>query len=432
MSARPGSTGRESIAGILALIAILASLTSVLYYAHFSDFYNPDSPGYIAPAANLLAGKGFADAQGNPDTLRTPGYPLVILPFLWAHLALKYLMLFQHLLRVLIIVATAAFAFHLSGSRRQAVLVGIVLSLDLPFLRSANNIMTEVVFTLALGIALLLLWTGSMKLSGRMVRCVAAGLLCGATVLIRPVSIFLFVPVAIYLAVVRRQWRAAAAFCVAFLCLPLAWAVRNDLKAGYLGVSSISGYSVMQSRAAGVLAINDPGEFYANLDKRQAELAAQACHDLERIHGVNDCEQLSIPVRSAYYSKVGVGILRRHPFAYLKLAIRGSGMMMLTGSPASLSGITGLNFNVAAKLLLLYTVPCLAFAVFGLKQCWNMNRAFFWLAALVIGYFVVVSSGAETFARFRVPVLPLYSILIALGLDSAWQRISIRRSSQPQ
>ncbi|HEX3584360.1 MAG TPA: phospholipid carrier-dependent glycosyltransferase, partial [Candidatus Angelobacter sp.] len=382
--------------------------------------------GYIAPAANLLAGHGFSDAQGNPDTLRTPGYPLVILPFLWAHLDLKYLILFQHLLRVLIVVATASFAFQLSGSRRQAVLVGVLLSLDLPFLRSANNIMTEVVFTLALGIALKLLWAGSKKLTGRMIQCVAAGLICGATVLIRPVSIFLFVPVAIYLAWVRREWRAAAAFGVAFLCLPLAWAVRNDLKAGYLGVSSISGYSVMQSRAAGVLAINDPGEFYANLDKRQAELAAQACHDLERLHGV-DCEQLSIPVRSAYYSKLGVRILARHPFAYLKLAIRGSGMMMLTGSPASLSGITGLNFNVAARLLLLYTVPCLLFAAIGLKQCLTSNRPFFWLATLVIGYFIVISSGAETFARFRVPVLPLYSILIAVGLDSTWQRIFRRR-----
>jgi len=431
-STRPGSSGREGIVGILALIAALACLTSVLYFAHFSDFYNPDSPGYIAPAANLLAGKGFADAQDNPDTLRTPGYPLVILPFLWAHLDLKYLILFQHLLRVLIIVATAAFAFRLNGSRRQAALVGVLLSIDLPFLRSANNIMTEVVFTLALGVALILLWTGSMKLSGRIIRCLAAGVICGATVLIRPVSIFLFVPVAIYLGLVRREWRAAAAFCVAFLCLPLAWSVRNDLKAGYLGVSSISGYSVMQSRAAGVLAINDPGNFYANLDKRQAELAAQACHDLERIHGVNDCEQLSIPVRSAYYSKLGVGILARHPFAYLKLALRGSGMMMLTGSPASLAGITGLNFNLAAKLLLLYTVPCIVFAAFGLKQYWSSNRAFFWLAALIIGYFVVVSSGAETFARFRVPILPLYSILIALGLDSAWQRISRRGRDIPQ
>ncbi|HZE82363.1 MAG TPA: hypothetical protein VE604_15795, partial [Candidatus Polarisedimenticolia bacterium] len=130
-SAGPHFDHRETsdarkIFGILILIAALASLTSVLYFAHFHDLYTDDSPGYIRPAANLLAGNGFTDAQGYPDTLRTPGYPLVILPFLWAHLDLKYLALFQHLLRVLIIVASAAFAFQLSQSRRQALLVGIL------------------------------------------------------------------------------------------------------------------------------------------------------------------------------------------------------------------------------------------------------------------------------------------------------------------
>ncbi|MCU1255458.1 MAG: hypothetical protein JWM83_1757 [Candidatus Angelobacter sp.] len=427
---RSETSGTRKIAGVLILIAVLAALTSVLYFAHFHDLYTDDSPGYIRPAANLLAGNGFTDAQGRPDTLRTPGYPLVILPFLWAHLDLKYLVLFQHLLRVLIIVATAAFAFQLSGNRRQALLVGILLSIDLPFLRSANNVMTEVVFTLLLGIALKLLWTESIKPDGRMIRYLAASLICGATVLVRPVSILLFVPMAIYLFVVRRNrsWAAALTLCVAFLCLPLAWAARNEIKAGYFGVSSISGYSVLQYRAAGVLAINDPGDFYANLNKRQIELEAQACQELQRLRGT-DCAQMTDPAKSAYYAQFGRRIVATHPLAYIKLALRGFGMMMLTGSPASLAGITGLNFSVAAKILLLYTVPCLGLAVWGLKEFWNRNRAFFWLSALVIGYFVAVSSGAETFARFRIPILPIYAILIAQGLDSAWLKIRSRLST---
>ena len=417
---------QQKITRSLIFIAVLASLTGLFYFAHFHDLYTDDSPGYILPASNLLAGHGFSDAQGHPDTLRTPGYPLVILPFLWAHLDLKYLVLFQHLLRVLIIVATAASAFHLSRSRRQAILVGVLLSVDLPFLRSANNVMTEVVFTVALAIALKLLWKESSESSERMVSIVAAGLICGATVLIRPVSIFLFVPVTIYFFLIYRnsKWRAALAFCVAFLCLPAGWAARNEVKANYFGVSSISGYSILQYRAAGVLAINDPGDFYANLEKRQVELEAQACHELKHIRGA-DCSQMSDPAKSAYYAQFGRRIVSRHPFAYIKLALRGFGMMMLTGSPASLSGMTGLSFGVAAKVLLLYTVPCLVFAVVGLKQYWSRNRAFFWLAGLVIGYFVLVSSGAETFARFRIPILPLYSILIAQGLDSAWQRLRL-------
>jgi hypothetical protein len=422
---------RQKITGILIFIAVLASLTSLLYFAHFHDLYTDDSPGYILPAANMLAGHGFSEAQGHPDTLRTPGYPLVILPFLWAHLDLKYLVLFQHLLRVLIIVATAAFAFQLGRSRRQAILVGVLLSLDLPFLRSANNVMTEVVFTVALAIALKLLWKESSELSERLVSVVAAGLICGATVLIRPVSILMFVPGMIYLLLVQRsrRWSAALAFCLAFLCLPLAWAARNEVKANYFGVSSISGYSMLQYRAAGVLAINDPGDFYANLDKRQVELEAQACQELKKLRGA-DCAQMSDPAKSAYYAQFGRRIVSRHPLAYLKLALRGFGMMMLTGSPASLSGMTGLSFGVAAKVLLLYTVPCLVFAAVGLGQYRSRNRAFFWLAGLVIAYFVVVSSGAETFARFRIPILPLYSILIAQGLDSAWQRVRSKSLSK--
>lgn len=436
ISARPhfdhGETsGLRKILGVLIFIAALASLTGVLYFAHFHDLYTDDSPGYIRPAANLLAGNGYTDAQGHPDILRTPGYPLFILPFLWAHLDFKYLVLFQHLLRVLIIVASAAFAFQLTCSRRQALLVGILLSIDLPFLRSANNVMTEILFTLLLAAALKLLFSESSESSQRMIQVVAAGLICGATVLVRPVSVFLFVPVAIYLLLLRRSrgWVAALAFCLAFLCLPLAWAVRNELRAGYFGVSSISGYSILQYRAAGVLAINDPGDFYANLEKRQNELEAQACQELKQLRGA-ECAHMSDPAKSAYFAQFGRRIVSRHPLVYIKLALRGFGMMMLTGSPASLSGMTGLSFGVAAKILLLYTVPCLGLAIWGLKEFWSRNRRFFWLAGLVIGYFVVVSSGAETFARFRIPILPLYSILIAQGLDLAWQRLRWRSSSK--
>ena len=66
------TSGTRKIFGVLILMAVLASLTSVLYFAHFHDLYTDDSPGYIRPAANLLAGNGFTDAQGHPDTLRTP------------------------------------------------------------------------------------------------------------------------------------------------------------------------------------------------------------------------------------------------------------------------------------------------------------------------------------------------------------------------
>jgi hypothetical protein len=415
---------------ILVVLLLLAMATSILYFQRFRNHFDFDTPGYIAPAENLLAGHGFTDAVGNPDTLRTPGYPLLILPFLWAHLDLKYLIAFQHLLRVLIVLATAVFAFRLTGSRRLSLWAGLLLCIDLPMLKSANSVLTEIMFTVVLGVVLILLWHESKHAQSPGLLLLVSGLLAGAFVLIRPVGLLFFLPGAVYLMLVRRpyKFRAALIFVLSFLCIPLLWATRNYRQTGYFTVSSISGYSMLQCRAAGVLAIDDPGEFYANLERRQNEVDALACRDWERAHG-RDCSQMTIPEQSQYYSNYGSKIVFQHPFAYVKLATRGVGMTMLTGSPASLSGITGMKFNLAARLLLIYTVPSFCLALFGLKEFWSTNRAFFWLAALVCVYFVGISAGAESFSRFRVPIIPIYIILIVVGMDSVLSRLSSWRKS---
>jgi CHASE2 domain-containing sensor protein len=97
---------------------------------------------------------------------------------------------------------------------------------------------------------------------------------------------------------------------------------------------------------------------------------------------------------------------------------------MLAGSPASLSALTGISFNSAAKLLLVYTMPMFLLSFVGLWGFWRANRAFFWLAALTCVYFVGISAGAESFARFRVPIMPIYGILVANGIALAFDRFS--------
>jgi 4-amino-4-deoxy-L-arabinose transferase-like glycosyltransferase len=418
-------SGQQKILRILCFVALLAIVTSFLYFRHFKEFYDFDSPGYIAPTESFVAGHGFLDAQGNPDTLRTPGYPIFIAPFILAHLDLSYLILVQHLLRVLLICGSAYAAFTLTRSPRQALLAGIVLCIDLPFLRSANTILSETLFTVVLCIALILLWREAKQTSVPGAWCLFAGLMAGATVLIRPVALFFFVPAAAYLLLVRQKYRLAAAtiFVLSFAAIPLAWAARNLHRTGYLTVSSISGFSMLEYRAAGVLAINDSGDFYSNREKRMYELMEDACRNWQQMHR-RDCSEMSIPEKSKYYTKYGSKIVLAHPVAYLKLMIRGVGMAMLTGSPASLSAMTGMSFNTAAKVLLLYTVPALGFAVFGLFNFWRRQRNFFWLALLTCTYFIGISAGAETFARFRVPIMPLYVILVANGVNSAINKLT--------
>ncbi len=143
--------------GFLIPIALLALVTNFLYFAHFGKYYSPDSPTYKTPAVNLVQGHGFTDSDGRPETNRTPGYPLLIIPFVWAGVDLRYLVIFQHLMLALLAVATAAAAFEVSGSRRLALLAGILLSIDLPMLEAGNMILTETMFTVSFAAALWLL-----------------------------------------------------------------------------------------------------------------------------------------------------------------------------------------------------------------------------------------------------------------------------------
>src|SRR5690242_1085700 len=63
-------------------IASVAAFTNFLYFAlTLPDYFFPDSFTYLAPAHNLLRGLGLVDAVGAIETLRTPGYPLLLAAF---------------------------------------------------------------------------------------------------------------------------------------------------------------------------------------------------------------------------------------------------------------------------------------------------------------------------------------------------------------
>jgi hypothetical protein len=415
----------QDLSRVLGLIAILAILTGGLFFRQFHDFCAPDSASYLVPASNILAGHGFVNWAGYPETERTPGYSLFILPFLWAHLDLKYLIIFQHLLRVVIILGTAIFTFRVTKSRRAALLSGILLCLDLPLLESANSVLTEVLFTATFAVVLLLLWMESERTQKPGVVCFTAGLLAGASVLIRPVNVLFFLPAALYLLIARRSFRlrAALSFSLAFAILPLSWAIRNYRETGYFTVTAISGEHLLLYGAAGALAVNDSGDFSENLERRQTQLQIQACDEIRSLSGT-DCSQLTIPRRAEYYSALGRTIISAHPLAYAKVVLRGDAEMILGGGLVRLRKMTGTSPHVGMILLLMYTIPLLCLASMGSVVLWRKNRQLFMLMFLAVLYFLVISGGPGSDSRFRVPIVPIYALAAAVGLDCAlrWLR----------
>ena len=426
------SSTLSNLGGILALVAAIGLGANFLLFISRSDFYKPDSESYIVSAANLVKGHGFINSAGFPETTRTPGYPLLIAPFLRMRLDLKYLVVFQHLLQVLIALATAIFAYRLSQSRSQTLIAGILLCLDLPSLEAANSVMTETLFTAILTGAIWLLWISAKRAEKSLGWIVLAGFLAGWSVLVRPITTYFFVLAAVYLLLVGRNFklRAVFAFVLAFASLPLAWAARNYAQTGYFTVSSISGWDMLGYRAAGVLAVNDGGDFFLNLDKRQTQLLHQVCDNTKGLENESclplTIPQTSIPQKARAYMKFGSQIVLQHPWAYAKIVARGVVYMMLGDDADLVVRLTGMNPRLIKGIILIYTVPALCLAIAGLFSLWNKNRTFFYLSILIVGYFVVISTGAEAHSRMRVPIMPIYAVLIAAGADMVIRRVSHR------
>src|SRR5213595_2619612 len=108
----------------MALVAAIAAATNFIYFACANnDYFFPDSFTYLTPARNLLHGLGFTNGNDLIETLRTPGYPLLLAGF---GLRIVPLIIFQHLLNVALAIAIYLFVTRRLGSRWIAITAAVL------------------------------------------------------------------------------------------------------------------------------------------------------------------------------------------------------------------------------------------------------------------------------------------------------------------
>jgi len=418
---------------ILWTVGLLATSTAIFYNALSRDFMTLDSPSYIMPAQKLANGLGFrgenfmvgglkVDAEGMPELFRTPGYPLLLALFFRLHLGIAGIIVLQKLLRIALIIGTTAFAHRISRSMMTAGFTGLLMSIDLPLLDAANSILAEMLAVSLLALAFWLLYQSSQSSNAKNKSLVWAALIAGAAVLVKPIVLFLFLPCSAFIFLVREtgKLKAIAIFCCCFSLLPFAWAVRNYLSTGYFTVSSVSAFSALQFKAAGALAAAMPGKYQMNVEAAQNSLESQLCAELTaRTHRA--CAEES-PQSMAALTQLARHTIANHPAGALKSTARGAALTMLDGDTDLLIRLTGVSGAVGFRALMLYTVPLAILALYGFIKLFRVNRPLAWLSVLAIAYFVVLSAGPESRARFRVPVVPIYVFVCSFAIQPTHPR----------
>ena len=87
--------------------------------------------------------------------------------------------------------------------------------------------------------------------------------------------------------------------------------------------------------------------------------------------------------------------------------------------------ITGVKIWALFYLALLYLGVLVAIVAFFRGQ--GRAREFFVLLVVVVGYFTLLSIGAETYSRFRVPMGPTLSVLAGSGWMMLYDSLGFRR-----
>ncbi|MEO8033751.1 MAG: glycosyltransferase family 39 protein [Acidobacteriota bacterium] len=411
---------------VLILVALTIALGLTYFLYSNGDHFYPDSVTYLAPAASLLRGLGFVDGGGAIETLRTPGYPVFLVPFVALTPSAVPIVLFQHLLNGALAAGIYALTRRRLG-RFAAIVAAVIFACDMPTIHHANKVLSETLFTAVLFalFALLLRVVDSPRWN----TIVIAALLSGILTLIRPVAILWFVVAGIFL-VSKVPHRMLAAFLLVAAAFPLGWAVRNQYRTGVFTVSSVAGSNMLMYRAAGALALLEDGDFARNLARIQIELRRQADGDIEDAMHIPDAGELPHALLAREYGKIGRGIVLQHPVASALLTFRGLGVVLF-GSDWEAAMIVS-RLNPAAIHVVFGAWPMLLFllSVTGLRAMWGCDRTLALLVAATCGYFALIAAGGESEARFRVPFTPEYALAAGAGLELVMKKL--RRDSRPR
>lgn len=390
------------------------TLASHLTYEVLSDgdFFYPDSYTYLTPALNLLHGKGFTTEDG-PETLRTPGYPLFLMPFLALQTSPAIIVGANHLLDALLAVAIFVLARRNGARRWIAIVASLILAFDTITIHYANKILTETLSaTLIFVIFVIVMHRRTTGWS------IAAGFLCGALVLVRPVAIVYFGVVMLWLMWMRVRLIAIVAFIVSAIALPIGWGSRNAAKTGLFTISSIGAINLMSYRAAAALAMEDrgQGDFRQRLERRQKELDKIIAQQVIEKEGVESPDELSSAELAPYYSAMAWPILLHHPRGAALVTLRGFFVNMIDTDWDALAEVVDdelIEEEWTRAAVYVWTYSVWIVSVAGLVLLWRRDPRQAALIGATIFYFLFMAAGGEAEGRFRVPVIPLMALAAA-------------------
>jgi len=410
------------------LIALLA--TSFIFKLIVFATTGLNSKSYLSPDSYeyLKLGKNFFKSyiHTNDDflalsMLRTPGYPLLI--SIIGSNKIWMVIIFQILMSLLISIVIYFIANYLFG-KKIAILALLFSLIDTSLFTETYALLTEVLFTLIITLGIYFLKLHLVKES-KWFYLVCGSFLISISILVRPIGILILAALAISTFFARGKFlRSLIVVFISTLLVLLTWSMRNYNEGQLFKLSTIESNNLLYYEASGALAISKN----ISLDQAQKSESDLLISTL----GASP----TIAEISKYQEKRAIEIILSNKISITKLHLIGIGKLMLgPGQGEFIKAISkgerssAKNFLENSLIYIMAVVTFISFIFFaiGLVRFFNLKikNEFLWFLVIVFFIFLLGSSGAQAYARFRVPLNPIISIFAALGLNFTFEKFRL-------
>jgi 4-amino-4-deoxy-L-arabinose transferase-like glycosyltransferase len=403
-----------------------------------------DSITYEGPAKALLAHGRFAQDPNHPDIpmfKRTPGYP--------AFIAAAYAVFGENRVAVLvlqIVIASGTVAATYFLSRRiwghsAGMATAAFVAIDSNQIYYSAVLLSEALFTFF--VTLMCLGTVYCILEReRQIRwATILGLALALATLVRPLSYYLLFFILIGFLLIRKtifaDWRKLVAsfllIIIPFAVMVGGWQLRNKEVVGSYTYTGMAGYQMLFYKAVPALMLAE------DISEQEAHNKINA--RLPILSGLSPAAEMEARM------KLGISIIFAHPIDYMRVAASGAVRFIAGPGESAILRMMGLDYREAGPLNDIRNQSLAVFAEKWITGNWpvlvvvtgallflllqyvsagiavaheiskpTVSPVIHLFLGCIFVYFLVLSSGIETYSRFRVPVAPVLMVYAGHGV----------------
>ena len=442
---------------ILFISALVLKLSVFFFVASTPEkfFSNSDAYNYYNIASNLIDHGVYSSREQPPlvpNISRTPVYPVLMAGVkLFTGDSFAILILLQVLLGSLTAALMVVFAHALRVSPLVGIISGFVVMLDPLTGLTTYQLLTDTIFTFFFILALVsvTLYFHGRKMTWLILSAVAFGLAS----LTRPVGQLLpiaLIPVFI-LSAPLSQWKSHIKPVLLFLVISLGitygWAFRNYMVSGAFTLTADAELDLVYYSARDILVEIEglsPEDARAELVEYLEEQVAE--------NNLGRDEELALMRKMAF------DLFGQYPGLALKVHLKGFSRVMFNPGfevvcimldsdgdstdceTRASEGLVGrvlekfrpLNFFEivvavwgAVLLAAVYLGAVIGFWLLVRQRNWYLSAYFF----ILVVYFAVLSSGGVSVSRYRIPLIPLLSMLAGMGFIVVFNYFKAKRAA---